>query len=271
MRSQSNIDLLTVGSIAVVAYCLSNFIHEGLGHGGACLIAGGKAIALTSTFFEYDESKTSLLTQRWIAAGGSLMNLVSGAIALGMLRSSTKASLRYFLWLFSLVSFLHAFGYFLFSGVSEVGDWAKVVEGFEPAILYRLLLIGLGAFLYFYVTPRLLMRYLEPFLGRSESERRSRLRTLSLFPYLVGGSTFLLSGILNPHGFKLVLISSLASSFGGTSLLAWYPMSVMQRPVSETREESLGIPRSLRWILGGLIVLIFFVAILGPGIPRALP
>jgi hypothetical protein len=122
-RSQSNIDLLTVGSIAVVAYCLSNFIHEGLGHGGVCLIAGGKPIALTSTFFEYDESKTSLLTQRWIAAGGSLMNLVTGAIALGMLRSATKASLRYFLWLFSLVSFLMAFGYFLFSGVSGVGDW----------------------------------------------------------------------------------------------------------------------------------------------------
>src|SRR5437016_840938 len=30
-------DRVTVGAIAIVAYCLANVIHEGIGHGGACL------------------------------------------------------------------------------------------------------------------------------------------------------------------------------------------------------------------------------------------
>ena len=34
----ARIDPLTVGAIGILAYMLANVLHEGLGHGGACLL-----------------------------------------------------------------------------------------------------------------------------------------------------------------------------------------------------------------------------------------
>ena len=38
----SRLDPWTVGAIAVVAYSVGNVVHEGLGHGGACVLVGGR-------------------------------------------------------------------------------------------------------------------------------------------------------------------------------------------------------------------------------------
>ncbi|MHB8879256.1 MAG: hypothetical protein ACYC8T_36630, partial [Myxococcaceae bacterium] len=39
---------ITVASIGATTYFLSSMIHEGLGHGGACLLAGGRVDALST-------------------------------------------------------------------------------------------------------------------------------------------------------------------------------------------------------------------------------
>src|SRR5579875_1274564 len=44
-------DLLTVAALAVIAYALSDFIHEGLGHGGSCLLIGGRPLLLSPSNF----------------------------------------------------------------------------------------------------------------------------------------------------------------------------------------------------------------------------
>jgi hypothetical protein len=177
---------------------------------------------------------------------------------------------RYFLWLFAAVNILTAFGYFLYSGIGGFGDWYRVVEGFTPAILFRATLIVVGAILYFVVAPRLLMPPLDPFLGRDPTVREGRARLLSLVPYLAGGVALNLAGILNPLGWMLVLISAAAASFGGTSLLAWYP-AIPRAPEPGTQEPPLGIGRSIGWILAAAVVLLFFVLVLGPGIGSLTP
>src|SRR5262249_24342802 len=147
------------------------------------------------------------------------------------------------------------------------GDWAHVIAGARPAWLFRLILAGLGAPLYFVVAPRLLMPALDPFLGRDPEARISRARRLSLLPYLTGAATLIVAGLLNPLGMRVVLISAAAASLAGTSLLAWYP-ATPRSPSSFAPDATLGVARSIPWIVAAGIGMAFFVLVLGPGIGR---
>ena len=258
----------TVGAIAIVAYTLSNVVHEGLGHGGACVAVGGHPRQLTAVFFDGDVEGLPASAGRWVAAGGSLANLVVAAMAWAALRLMPAGwgQGRFFAWLVLAVNLLQAFGYLLFSGIGGIGDWAMVVHGFEPAALWRLGLIVSGAVLYFIVAPRVIMPWLAPFLPAEPNERRARVLTLTLLPYLVGGATFVLAGVLNPLGWIYVLISAVAASFGGTSLLAWYPMLWAKRTPVTSVEVPLGVPGSPGWLVAAAIALVVFVGVLGPGV-----
>ena len=260
-----SIDLATVIAIAVLAYTLGNVVHEGLGHGGAALLLGARPTMFNAIFFNYDESTVSRAAQRCISAGGSIANLLVGLPILAILPRVRSNRGRYFLWLFAAVNVLTAFGYFCFSGVAGIGDWVHVVEGFGPPLLLRGGLTAIGAVLYFVVAPRLLMPGLDPFLGRAPKVRERRARILSLVPYFAGGIAMVLAGMMNPLGWELVLISAVAASFGGTSLLAWYP-AIPREPRPATREPPLGLERGAGWIVASVAVLVVFVFVLGPGI-----
>ena len=92
-----------------------------------------------------------------------------------------------------------------------------------------------------------------------------------MLPYVVGGITFVAAGLLNPHGIYLVLISAAAASFGGTSLLVWYPACGHGVRPSRPEELPLGVPRSRAWLVAAAITLILFVGVLGPGVRIAGP
>ncbi|HEY3588252.1 MAG TPA: hypothetical protein VGK85_13920 [Myxococcaceae bacterium] len=265
----SRLDPWTVGAIAVVAYALSNVIHEALGHGGACIAVGGHPRQLTAVFFDGDLEGLPRSAARWVAAGGSLANLVAAAIASAALRlvPAGWGRGRFFLWLILAVNLLQAFGYLMFSGLGGIGDWAEVVRDFQPAVAWRLLLTAAGAVLYFMVAPRWIMPWLAAFVPADREERTARVRRLTVLPYLVGGVTFVLAGVLNPLGWVYVLISAVAASFGGTSLLAWYPGLWARRTPANPPAVPLGVPRSPGWLVAAGIVLVLFVGVLGPGIP----
>jgi len=103
-------------------------------------------------------------------------------------------------------------------------------------------------------------------LGREQGDRKTRARTLTLIPYVAGGVTYLLAGLLNPHGWQLVLVSAAAASLGGTSLLAWYPPLWAARPAGEQTSPALGISPSAAWWVVAALVLAVYVAVLGPGV-----
>src|SRR5436853_2135994 len=125
-------DLLTVTAIALVAYAASNVLHEAVGHGGACVALGGKPIVLSSVHFDCGEEAISTLARRGVAAAGTIVNFIAGAIGLGAFRATKpvrKPHIAYFLWLFTTLNLLMGAGYFLFSGVGYVGDCADVASG----------------------------------------------------------------------------------------------------------------------------------------------
>lgn len=260
------LDRWTVGAIAIVAYCLANLIHEGGGHGGACLLVGGRPMVLNAIFFQCDHDALAPAAARTIAAGGSILNVIVGVLLLGVARIWKRAptELRYFLWLLTALNLLTAFGYLLFSGIGGFGDWAAVIAGLRSASLLRVFEVAAGGILYFCVAPRLLWPGLRPFLGSTPGQAVERARRLTLYPYLLGGFTYVAAGLLNPYGAKLVLLSAAAASFGGTSLLAWYFPMRAAKPLPAA--SALGIRRRGAWMVAALLALVGFVGVLGKGV-----
>lgn len=256
----------TVGAIAVVAYTIANVIHEGGGHGGACLAVGGRPEMLNAIFFACNEASLTDTAMRIVSAGGSVLNILVAGLLGGVLRvfPSPSPHTRFFLWLLMALNLLTAFGYLLFSGVGGVGDWAAVIAGLPSQGLLRIAEIGLGAILYFVVAPRILTPGLEPFLGQKSAERLQSARRLTVMPYFVGGMTYVVAGLLNPHGLKLVLISAAAASFGGASLLAWYFTTYARRTSGSA--EPLALERHRGWFVAAVVAGALFVFLLGPGI-----
>jgi hypothetical protein len=202
--------LLTVAAIAVVASVMANVIHEGLGHGGMCVATGGQALALSTVHFECS------VDTRLVAAGGTLANLIFGALFWAAARAvKQSARWRFFFWLLMTFNLFDAGGYFLFSGIGNFGDWAAVVAGWQPAWAWRVGLIVLGVVTYFFWFVPLCLRELRPLLGSEAQIRVRRARRLTLTSYFTAGVLSCVAGALNPEGPLLILVSAAAASFGG--------------------------------------------------------
>jgi len=261
LRAVTQPDLLTVIAIAIAATAIADFIHEGLGHGGMCLATGGHPMALSTVHFQCSADT------RLVAAGGALANLIFGGLFWVASRTVKRATYwRYFFWLLMTFSLFDAGGYFLFSGIGNIGDWAAVVAGWQPAWAWRVGLTVLGMVTYFLLFVPLCLRELRPFLGRDQKSRLRRARQLTLVPYLTSGILSCVAGAFNPVGPLLILVSAAAASFGGHSGLAWM-WSLFYNPNKASRELQMPeIERSRGWIVAGVILAIAFVAGLGPGV-----
>jgi hypothetical protein len=95
-----SIDLLTILAIGIVSFILKNVIHEALGHGGACLLVGGRPLVLSSAHFDCDTASVSDAGIRFIAAAGTLVNFIAAYFFWLAFHSSRgkSDSLRYFFW-----------------------------------------------------------------------------------------------------------------------------------------------------------------------------
>lgn len=261
------LDRLTLVAIAVLAYTTANVAHEFVGHAGACLAVGGRPLAVSAIHFEGDLDGLPPSARRWQAAGGTLVNIALGLACLALLRLGSGATpARYFLWLFMTLNLLQASGYWLFSGLGNVGDWARVVEGFEPAWAWRLGLAVVGGVCYWAVVV-LSLRQMLPFLGDGE-DRLRRASTLALVPYFAGGLLYVAAGLPNPHGLYLVVISAAAASFGGASALAWMTQLLRDtKAYPPSPGLGLAMPASRPWRIAGLLAAGFFILVLGPSVP----
>ena len=253
-------DLATIIAISIVAFAVANLLHEGAGHGGACVLTGGQAKVLSSIHFECDRDSRS------IAAAGTLVNLIAGFLCWLGRRFIKRASghLQYFLWLLMTINLLQAGGYFLFSGLGNVGDWAYVIHGLQPAWLWHTVLTVLGVVSYALVIWLALLE-LRPFLGEPDW-RPGGAKDLTIIPYIAGGILYTVAGMFNPVGVILVGISAAAASFGGTSGMAWMTQCLGSRFVPRTTSEPLTVQRSRGWIIAAFIMAAIFVGVLGPGV-----
>jgi hypothetical protein len=253
-------DLATIIAISIVAFSIANFLHEGVGHGGACELTGGHALVLSSVHFECDQDN------RLIAAGGTFANFIAGFLCWMTLRAvnPSRQHLRYFLWLLMTINLLQAGGYFLFSGLGNVGDWAYVIHDLAPVWFWRtgLTVLGLGSYV---LLVWLALLELRPFLGEHEW-RRGGAKDLTIVPYFTGGILYTVAGMFNPVGMFLVGLSAAASSFGGTSGMAWMTQYLGTKFAPRIASQPLTLLRSRGWIVAAILTTAIFVGVLGRGV-----
>ncbi len=259
-------DRLTVAAMAVLVYVAANVLHEGLGHGGACVLTGGAPRLWTSVSFQCDVASAG--AGRLVAAGGTVTNLIAGGLAALAYRRSApdRVAQRFCWWLFATVNLLQAFGYWLFSGVGRIGDWAVVMAPVEPQWLWRAVLAVAGGVLYWLATRRAFMA-LGRWIGGPASTRYAVGRRLAWVAYLTGALLYMLSGLLNPGGVFLLAVSAAAASLGGTSGLAWGANFLRDsKDGADTAATAARITGNPRLIVAAAIVALLFVFVLGPGI-----
>ena len=260
VKSRATRDVLTIIAISIVAYAVANLLHEGAGHGGACVLTGGHARELSSAAFDCDRDT------RLIAAAGTLVNFAAGFLCWLALRAmkSARPHWRYFLWLLMTINLLQAGGYFLLSGVGNIGDWAYVIHDFAPAWLWRTARTVFGAVSYLLLV-WLALRELRPFLGEND-RRRGGAKYLTILPYIVGGLLYTVARLFNPGSMLLVGISAAAASFGGTSGMAWMTQCLGTIFAPKTAIQPFTLERSRGWILAACITAAIFIGVLGRGL-----
>lgn len=146
MTEQLRHDTPTLIAIAALAFIAACVAHEAIGHGGMCLATGAHITLLTSVYFHC--SIGSPLTD----AAGPAMNLVVGAAGWLALEGWSMPSPQWRIFLVFTMAFnlFWGAGYFVFSAVTDTGDWAFVLRdlSLQPRPLWLFLSGVLGICLY---------------------------------------------------------------------------------------------------------------------------
>jgi 4-amino-4-deoxy-L-arabinose transferase-like glycosyltransferase len=260
---QNQVDVPTLIALSTVAWALADVLHEVVGHAGAAVLVGVsvRAVSTTTVFIPGDQIH-SLGDVRTIHAAATVLNLVTGGLALLALRSRwvTSSASRYFLWIFATISFIIATLNFLAGA-----DWAEVTTGLEPRGLWRagVVAVGLLVAVAGYVLP---LRLWMPDLRKS----RGLQLKITAIPVAVLIVVQTLSVVRSPFAARpidsgdnaLMTVVALFLFFG-----LWLALvNLVPRPRSTAPVESIRLTRSKGWLAVGLIVLLVFVAVLGPGL-----
>ncbi|HEX8812680.1 MAG TPA: hypothetical protein VF742_11885 [Terracidiphilus sp.] len=252
-------DALTICAISMLSTIIADVLHEALGHAALALATGTQSGTLSTVAW------SSVFDSRLVAAGGTLVNIAAGIVLWITLRAATNASAhwRYFLFTSLAFNLFAGTGYFFFSGVTDFGDWAAVIAGMNPHWLWRGLLVVVGIAAY-YSAVRIVGAALVQYVGVEQNDLK-RMRKLTLLPYL--SSIFLLcaAGLMNPIGIQLVWQSALPAAAGAQCGLLWMKYYIPKSTTPERSSEH--IPRSYTWIAAATILSLFFIFILGRGIP----
>lgn len=237
--------------MAVVAAGLAVLLHEGVGHGVVAWLRGDVPTQLTSNHL------STLHADRWVDAGGTLVNLVVGALSLlAAYAAQSRANVRYFFWIFAAHNLFAGTGYFMFSGAFGFGDWQEVIRGwpYQPGLRAAMLLLGAGLY---YLAARVLAISVHPFCAQ-----RSAYNTVGRLPYLASCLFNCAAGAFDPLGLKLFLVSTVPGTFGGSSGLLWLD-SLMSRGAAR---QPLIVARQPGWWIAAALFAAAYIAIVGRGI-----
>lgn len=265
-KRKIEIDIFTLIAISIIAWSIANFLHEVIGHAGSAALMGipVRAVSTTTIYIEWSQIKSAAEIQIIHAAGAGL-NLLSGMIALLYLRSEMikDSATRYFLWLFSTVSFIIVTFNLISLPLIGGGDWSVIIQETNNQAMWKAIIIGVGVILTIagYALP---MRYWLPDMRG----HRKTLLNITVIPVLTMIIVQSLSLIESPFS-RLPPENNhlLASVFAYLHFVLWVILvNILPVPRSTRRVESISLPRSNIYLSIGLIVGVLFIGILGPGL-----
>ncbi len=254
-------DTLTLCAISVVAAMIADVLHEAVGHAALALLSGAQSGVLSTV------SWSSTFESRLVAAGGTLVNLIAGVLFWWALRRAQNASVntRFFLLMSLAFNLFDGTGYFFFSGVTNFGDWARVIAQLHPYWLWRTGLVLVGVASYYGAVLLVGISYARHF-GIAMDD--PRLRRLTIIPYISAIALIGVSGLFNPMGINLVWQSALPATAGAYCGLLWFRYYVPNRTTVERPAGPIG--RNYAWVSVAIVLAIAFIVVLGRGITISL-
>lgn len=252
-------DIPTVIAISVVAGVITDILHELVGHGGACLLSGQKPVLFSTVHFVCSTDS------RMVSAGGTIVNFIAAALSYLAMKNVRQLHWRFFFWVMMVFNLLDGAGYFLYSGLLNIGDWSYFVHDWHPAWAFRVGLSLLGFFAY-WASVVIAMRLLATMLSPDRERSLALARRYNWTAYLTSGVLLTVAGLFNPIGMRLVAISAMAASFGGHSGLAWMGQFLRDEKMKLPASESGVVERSWAWIGVATAMAIVFISVIGRGV-----
>jgi len=260
------IDIPTLVAISIVAWVLANMLHEIVGHAGSAALLGipVRAVSTTTAYLEWDQVPF-VEAYRIFHAAGTVVNLITGALALLVLRLRRlkNSAPRYFLWLFSTISFIIVAFNLISAPLIGGGDWTEFTTKLEPRGLWIAGIVGVGLLItvFGYALP---LRIWMPDLKGNRSVQ-FKITVIPVVTIIVVQSLSLIGSpfaSLPPASNHL-----LASTFAYFHFILWAILvNVLPVPRSRNPLESIRLPRSNVSLVIGLVVALFFIVVLGPGL-----
>lgn len=256
------VDAWTLVGLALLLLPLLTMAHELLGHAVVCVATGHQPSELGAYYVECPG--TQGWSSRIVAMAGTCVDVVLAVLAYLAWRRLRRPLPRLVAWMVFTVKGMVAAGYWMFSGVTNLGDWGPDVGGGLGPLpwpwLWRVGLFVVGLFAYIWVV-RAALRMLGVMLGGGDQAARVK-RQIAMTVYVVGGVSALLVGLFNPHGMAITLTSAVAASFGGTAGL----FNVAYSRPSALPAQDFEIGRHPVLFAFGVLMTAAFAAILGPTI-----
>ena len=264
------IDLPTLAAIAIAAWALVVSLHEIVGHAVPAVLMGldVRMVSTTGVDVPSDQVSYDLWSSgkaKVLLAGGTVVNLLTGAIALLLLhfRKPIPKASRYFLWLFATFSFVIVTMYLVTATALGAGDWIGFVQDMDARNLYLAVIIGTGILFTLpgYALP--LQEWMPDLKGN-----RLTLLKITFVPILTLTITQILSALRSPFRNELGGQNSLLISvFVCIHLVIWAILvNLIPIPRSSKGIDSISLDRSPYWLVAGIVFFLFFVLILGTGI-----
>lgn len=256
------IDWLTVAAIAAIAISLTVASHEGV-HALTCLATGDRLLEYSALYESCDS--TTELGAKLVAGSAPTYNLIAGALLWLLLRRTKGRSpeTRFFLWLFMMMNWCYGAGYFIVSGVVNIGDWAVVIDGWEPSWLWRVLMTITGVLL-FMVLIRLTLQAFGKLVGGAPGEQLQRANKLFIGSYITSFAVVMSAGFFCPYGLtSLPVTAGVAATLGALSPLLWMVRWFRTEHFQKLEKEPLEIHRKWHWLAAGGAVTFLYVFVLG--------
>jgi hypothetical protein len=264
------IDTLTLIAVSIVAWTLVDTLHEIVGHAGAATLMGWPVRAVSTTTAYVDVNWARLIENRGFGpvrvyvAAGTLVNIISGVLALWALRRHRGTSaMRCFLWLFATFNAVIVTLNIVSAPLMGFGDWTDFLAGLEPRYAWKAAIIGTGVVLAGagYALP------LRLWMPRLSDRRRVQLY-VTVIPVVTVLLVQTLSLLKSPFAsLPPERNHLLASVFAYVHFVLWAILvnacSVPRAPASVA---TITLQRSRLWLVLGLIALVAFVLVLGPGL-----
>jgi hypothetical protein len=256
------IDWLTVAAIAAIAISFTVAFHEGV-HALTCLAVGSHLQEYSALYVSCDSS--TVLQEKMVAGSAPLFNLLAGVLLWIILWNSRRqtSEIRFFLWLLMLMNWFYAAGYWIFSGLSNIGDLAVVIRGWQPNWLWRVLMTIIGVMLFVFFI-RLGLQEFGKMVGGEAEEQFHRANKLFFLSYIVSFVVILIAGFFCPHGLlSLPVTAGLFAVLGALSPFLWMIRWFRTKRFQKLVKEPLAIHRKWQWLVAAIFVVFMYAFILG--------